>query len=191
MFTFSIGSNILGLYVLMYVVWIITVISYRKNEIKGIKKKRDDYSLSIIRLNTIVSIVIVVGTSAEEITILPSWFFYLGLFFMILGFIIREWAIITIGRFFSSRVSIYKDHKLVNEGLYKFIRHPAYTGALFSIIGLGMAFRSLLGLLLLLVLIGLAYGYRIKKEENLLLGEFGDKYVDYMNKTKRLIPGFF
>jgi len=39
-----------------------------------------------------------------------------------------------------------------------------------------------------LLLFGSAIGYRIKVEENALKKEFGEEYLDYAKKTKRLIP---
>jgi len=172
----------------MYIFWIITINSFKKNQLKSVKKKRDNYSLLLIRITTIISIIIALLLSVAKIDLLSSWFFVLGVAFMVLGFLIREWAIITIKQFFSFQVSIYSNHKLVNKGLYRFIRHPAYTGALITIIGLGIALRSVIGLGFIIILTGLACGYRIKLEEKFLINEFGEEYITYKKKTKLLIP---
>jgi len=41
------------------------------------------------------------------------------------------------------------------------------------------------------VVCGIAYGYRIHVEEPALMKELGGEYVQYMSRTKRLIPFVF
>jgi protein-S-isoprenylcysteine O-methyltransferase Ste14 len=57
-----------------------------------------------------------------------------------------------------------------------------------TIIGIGFALRTWAGVLVLAVLFTLAFAYRVKVEEKLLTGELGDDYLQYMKRTKRLIP---
>ena len=60
---------------------------------------------------------------------------YLGLIFIVSGVVIRIIAIRTLGIFFTVNLAIRNDQKLIKKGLYKFIRHPSYTGSLLSFIG--------------------------------------------------------
>ena len=76
----------------------------------------------------------------------------------------------------------------MDNGPYKLIRHPSYTGGLLILIGLGLALQSWGAVLITLLILSLAYGYRIHVEEKLLVTELGDEYIDYMKRTKRLIP---
>jgi protein-S-isoprenylcysteine O-methyltransferase Ste14 len=85
-------------------------------------------------------------------------------------------------------VKIVSDHRIVANGPYRVIRHPAYTGSLLTLVGLGLASRTWGGTLVILVLFGLVYNYRISVEEKALTAEFGEEYIDYAGKTKRLIP---
>lgn len=119
---------------------------------------------------------------------LPDWTFYLGIFLTFLGIMVRQVSIAILGRFFSTTVQIVEDHKVVEKGPYRLVRHPSYTGVLITFIGLGLAVQSLGALLALLVLFTVAFGYRIWVEERALLSGLGQDYASYMKRTKRLIP---
>jgi protein-S-isoprenylcysteine O-methyltransferase Ste14 len=111
-----------------------------------------------------------------------------ALVLLISGIIIRFTAIRTLGRFFTGEVTIREDHRLVNTGLYKYVRHPAYTGALLSHAGLGLAFGSWVSLSLSVLPFVVAAFYRIGVEEKALSRRFGEDYTIYAKATHRLIP---
>jgi protein-S-isoprenylcysteine O-methyltransferase Ste14 len=119
---------------------------------------------------------------------LPDWLFYPGIILMLLGIAIRQWAIAVLGRFFSLNVQVVEDHRVVDKGPYRLIRHPAYTGLLITFIGISLAVQSLGALLVLLAVFTVSFGYRIRVEEKTLLSELGENYASYMKRTKRLIP---
>src|SRR5512145_2676210 len=48
-----------------------------------------------------------------------------GLLLLALGIGIRGTAILQLGRFFNSTVTIHEDHQIVRQGLYRIVRHPA------------------------------------------------------------------
>ena len=120
--------------------------------------------------------------------LLPDLVFYLGIFLILLGVVVRQWAIAVLGRFFSLTVRVSEDHRVVDIGPYRLVRHPSYTGIMITLAGLGLAVQSWTALLVLLVIFGVAYGYRIRVEEKTLLSELGSDYANYMKRTKRLIP---
>jgi protein-S-isoprenylcysteine O-methyltransferase Ste14 len=109
----------------------------------------------------------------------------------ILGIVIRWVAIITLGRYFSVNVVIHDDHRIVDRGIYGVIRHPSYTGALLSFIGFGLAMGNFFSLALMTIPISAAFLYRMHVEEQALVGAFGDEYVAYSRRTKRLFPGIY
>src|SRR2546426_9897921 len=119
---------------------------------------------------------------------LPDWAFYPGIFLMFLGILVRQWAIAVLGRFFSLTVRVAEDHRVVERGPYRLVRHPSYTGGLITFIGLALAVQSLGALLVLLGVFSVSYGYRMRVEEKALLSELGEDYANYMKRTKRLIP---
>ena len=117
--------------------------------------------------------------------------FWIGIALIILGIVIRAIAIATLWRYFTVNVSIREGHELVDHGLYAFIRHPAYTGSLLSFIGLGFAFRNWLSVGIIAIATVIGFSYRIAVEEGALTDHFGDRYRDYMRRSKRLIPGIY
>lgn len=78
----------------------------------------------------------------------------------------------------------------MTDGIYRTIRNPSYLGLLVLSLGWALAFRSVVGVLLVaLMLIPLVA--RIRSEEALLCSQFGARYEDYCARTWRLIPGIY
>ena len=117
--------------------------------------------------------------------------FLVGIALIVIGVVFRAVAIFTLRRYFAVQVTIQDSHELVDRGLYRVLRHPSYTGALISFIGLGFAFGSWLSLAIIIVAVLIGFTYRIRVEEEALIGHFGDRYRDYAGRTKRLIPGIY
>jgi protein-S-isoprenylcysteine O-methyltransferase Ste14 len=116
---------------------------------------------------------------------------WIGLALVVIGISVRGIAIATLWRYFTYSVSIREGHDLVDRGLYRFIRHPSYTGVLLAFIGLGFARGNWLDVAIIAVGAFAAFSYRIAVEESALIEHFGDRYRDYMRRTKRLIPGIY
>ena len=104
------------------------------------------------------------------------------------GLILRWWAIISLGRFFTVDVTIEKDHELVERGPFRVVRHPSYTGVLLAFVGLALSLRNWAALLIILVPIGAAFLHRMNVEEDALSRALGSRYAEYMKRTKRLVP---
>ena len=148
-------------------------------------KERESFWVMIV-VNTIC-LGIILG---EFIKLRPTTnvYSYIGVAMILIGGLIRIYSRKELGRFFSFEVVIQKDHKLVKKGLYKYVRHPMYLGMLFIFFGLAISLNSFYGVLALVVFYIPALLYRISSEEGLLMKEFGNQYLDYMEKTKKLIP---
>lgn len=145
----------------------------------------------LIFLGFFVAIPVVFSFGYSGLAGLPDWTFYPGIFLVLLGVLVRQWAIAVLGRFFSLTVRVAEDHRVVDRGPYRLVRHPSYTGALIALVGLSLAVQSWGALLVTLVVFGAAFGYRIRVEERALISQLGDDYVSYMKRTKRLIPFLF
>ena len=104
------------------------------------------------------------------------------------GLILRWWAIITLGRFFTVDVTIEKDHELVERGPFRIVRHPSYTGVLLAFVGLALSLGNWAAFIVILVPIGAAFIHRINVEEQALSHALGSHYTEYMKRTKRLVP---
>jgi protein-S-isoprenylcysteine O-methyltransferase Ste14 len=104
------------------------------------------------------------------------------------GMVLRLWALYSLGGLFSTRIKVEDNHKIITTGPYRFIRHPAYLGALVTFIGVSVALGNIIGIAVTVILMSSGYYHRICAEENVLLSFLGEKYARYMQSTKRLIP---
>jgi protein-S-isoprenylcysteine O-methyltransferase Ste14 len=111
-----------------------------------------------------------------------------GVVLFVAGLLLRWWAIITLGRFFTVDVTIEKDHELVEGGPFRVVRHPSYTGVLLAFVGFALSLRNWAALLVILLPIGAAFIRRMNVEEDALSHALGPRYADYMKRTKRLLP---
>ena len=114
-----------------------------------------------------------------------------GLVVFIAGLSLRWYAIVYLGRFFTVNVAIASDHRVIDTGPYKYVRHPSYTGALMAFLGLGLCLANWLSLACAIIPTLGAFLWRIKVEEAALLNALGDQYRVYMRHTRRLIPAIF
>ena len=77
---------------------------------------------------------------------------------------------------------------LSTRGIYSFIRHPIYTVIIFHI---NILTSLCVGSYLLLFLVPIQYllwSKMVVKEEEYLVGIFGQEYIDYMSNVSRFIP---
>lgn len=176
-----------------YFVWIASelfgaVLVPRLRRHGATRLRRDRGSGALIIFTVFVSIILAFSFGYAGIGMLPDWVFYPGIFLMLAGVLVRQWAIAVLGRFFSLTVRVAEDHLVVEKGPYRLVRHPSYTGVLITFVGLALAVQSWGALLVLLVVFSLSYGYRMRVEEKALLSALGQAYASYMKRTKRLIP---
>ncbi len=120
--------------------------------------------------------------------ILPDALFWAGVGAAMLGVAVRIAAVHRLGAFFTLAVQTEEKQTLINTGVYKFLRHPAYTGSILTLLGISLAFRSPEGLVAVLIITALIYGYRIRIEEKTMEDVFGEAYLEYEKQTWRLIP---
>lgn len=77
---------------------------------------------------------------------------------------------------------------MIEDGPYRYIRHPGYLGAIVALTGLGIALQSWVALLDSLLIGGSLLGQRIHVEEELMSNELGDRFIEYKTRTKRFVP---
>lgn len=111
----------------------------------------------------------------------------LGATLFLIGTVLRLAAVRALGARHSVWVAVQSGHALVTTGLYRFIRHPSYVGALLAVFGWALVFRSGPGLLLAVLIVPPILS-RTRAEEQLLLAEFGEEYESYRRRTWRLLP---
>lgn len=116
------------------------------------------------------------------------WILYLGIFFILAGITVRFIIIRSLGKYFTVDVTIRQDHKIMKQGFYRYVRHPSYAFSLLTSLGLGLYLNNWLSLIFAIVPPFIAFSYRIRIEEKALIEEFGEEYLGYRRKTKKLIP---
>lgn len=114
--------------------------------------------------------------------------FYTGVALIVAGMLLRMHCWRVLGAFFTPTVTIANDHRVVDQGAYKWLRHPSYLGALMTLAGLGLALANWASLLLLVIGSWGIYIYRIEVEETALESALGSSYTQFKNSRKRLIP---
>jgi protein-S-isoprenylcysteine O-methyltransferase len=112
-----------------------------------------------------------------------------GLF--LIGFAIRWYAIWTLGKFFTVNVAIRSEHRVIDTGPYRFVRHPSYTGALICFLAVGLYMANIYSVLLLILPVFFAFHQRMNVEERALHAALGPAYADYAARTKRLLPWLY
>jgi len=104
------------------------------------------------------------------------------------GVVFRGYAILYLGRFFTPNVTIVEQHRLIQGGPYRFIRHPTYAGTLLAFLGIALSLGNAASLIIIVVPIVAVLWWRMRIEEAALKEAFGDQYRVYMQRTKRLVP---
>ncbi|MHA1967226.1 MAG: methyltransferase family protein [Candidatus Hodarchaeales archaeon] len=75
----------------------------------------------------------------------------------------------------------------MTNGIYKHIRQPMYLGFLSLFFGYSISFGSVIMTILIVSALFLIFYNRMNIEENLLKSKFGNEYILYMNRTKRIL----
>jgi protein-S-isoprenylcysteine O-methyltransferase Ste14 len=135
---------------------------------------------------------VLAARSGELVLPGPGWWpvaLGLGVFGAGIGF--RARAVRELGRFFKFTVVVQADHRVVDTGPYRRIRHPSYTGLLMASLGLGIALGTWISIPACAVPPLVGFSIRLGHEERVLAGELGEPYRRYMARTWRLVPGIW
>lgn len=118
----------------------------------------------------------------------PSWLGWIGTALFILAIIILWRSHKDLGKFWLMDLSILDDHKLINSGIYKYIRHPLYAShMIWAFAQILMLNNWIAGYSFIIVFLP-HYIYRVSREEKMMISEFGNDYNRYMKETGRLFP---
>lgn len=111
----------------------------------------------------------------------------IGILILFSGLSFAIWARIHLGQYWSGRITIKVDHKLIRTGPYKIVRHPIYTGIMFGFIGSVIVSGEMSAILAFILMLA-ALLIKISEEEKFLVEEFGPTYIQYKQEVKSLIP---
>ncbi len=111
-----------------------------------------------------------------------------GLPLALCGIALRAWAVATLGSFFTTAVEVQRDHRLIEDGPYRRLRHPSYTGTLLTVVGVTLALGSWLGCVVGTSLAVTGLVQRVLVEERALSLRLGTSWKTFAGSRKRLIP---
>ena len=115
--------------------------------------------------------------------------FIAGVVLICAGIAIRQWAVATLGRFFTIDVRVQSGQTVVEDGPYRWVRHPSYTGLILAFTGFGLALGNWGSLVVAAVVPTAGLVYRIHFEERALLDRLGEPYRRFAGSRARLFPG--
>ncbi len=116
------------------------------------------------------------------------WLRWFGVGIAFLGFVLLQWAQVTLSSSWSDTPRMMKEQILITSGPYRYIRHPIYTAFILILCStLLISSNWLIGICWAGMTI-LEVASRISFEESLMIEYFGDQYGKYMKTTGRLFP---
>ncbi len=168
-------------------------VHYKQKKRLKIINVKDKGSLRLIVILIIVGYLLSFSIASTKIGRIYYWdiLFIVGLFIITIGLVIRIISIRQLGKYFSYSVAKVENQELIEKGLYKVVRHPAYLGQIIIFIGISIALSNWLSVIIMLTSILIGYLYRIKVEEKFMIELFGDRYYDYQKRTKKLLPKIY
>lgn len=120
--------------------------------------------------------------------LLPAGVRWLGFVVGLMALLVFLWVLRSLGQNFSTSLTINKEQTLVTQGPYRWVRHPMYTSFVLLWIGfLLLAANWFIGLTGILAFLW-AILVRTPKEEQMMIGRFGEQYITYMQHTGRYLP---
>jgi protein-S-isoprenylcysteine O-methyltransferase Ste14 len=105
------------------------------------------------------------------------------------GIALAIWARVHLGQYWSGRITIKEDHKLIRTGPYTRLRHPIYSGLDLAAIGTALAidrWRCVAGVCVIII----GFWIKAKREEAMLEKQFGADFEQHRRQTGFLLPRF-
>jgi len=103
------------------------------------------------------------------------------------GMFVTLWSRMALGRYWSDKVILQSEHKLIRSGPYSCMRHPLYSGVLLAVLGTALVLGEMRGLVSLAILLA-NYAIKANREERILAERFGPEFVDHVRRTGFLWP---
>jgi len=100
-------------------------------------------------------------------------------------------AVKTLGKEWSLTARLVEGHKLATTGPYAYVRHPIYTGMLGMLVATGLAVSHWMSLLVALLIYFIGTIIRVRSEEKLLRGAFGEQFKNYAQRVPAIVPGLY
>jgi protein-S-isoprenylcysteine O-methyltransferase Ste14 len=139
---FSHNLLLLNVLVVSFLIWIVIEV---RVEIRQHKRIRTGAQLQdkgsrvvlncLITLGQLLCALLASAVPAAAIAGYRGFLFWLGLLLVYVGIALRLYAIKVLGAYFTTTVAVAPEQPVIEEGPYRLIRHPAYTGSLITLLG--------------------------------------------------------
>jgi protein-S-isoprenylcysteine O-methyltransferase Ste14 len=118
---------------------------------------------------------------------LPAWLRWLGVAACAAGGGLMIWTFRRLGKNLTDTVVTRREHTLVMNGPYRWVRHPFYASGTLFALGASLSAANWFMIVGTALFIGLIV-LRTRTEEEKLLERFGESYRAYMERTGRFVP---
>ena len=119
---------------------------------------------------------------------LPAWLSWTGVALFSLAAVILHLTHRAMGRSWTPTLGLREDHKLVTDGIFKYIRHPMYAAHILWAIAQPLILTNWIAGFSFIIPQVLQYWFRVADEEKMMLEGFGEEYQSYMSRTGRIFP---
>lgn len=108
--------------------------------------------------------------------------------FFLIGQVIRNWAIRSLGKFHSPHIEMKSHHQLIQTGPYRYLRNPYYLGVLLEVTSSPLVLNSYFSFLFsFLVYVPILF-MRVHFEGKILANHFGPSYLEYVKNVPAVFP---
>lgn len=148
--------------------------------------KRLKGNLLVLGQFILIGLLIFIPSSGLNTGVFSTFLTTTSLISMFLGFVILALSALALGKSLTAHPMPSKSAVLVTDGLYRFVKHPIYSGLIlvgFGLVITGGFFPHIIFFIALVLLLN----YKASFEEKLLTQTYSG-YAEYSRKTGRFIP---
>jgi protein-S-isoprenylcysteine O-methyltransferase Ste14 len=145
------------------------------------------------RIPLLIGIILMVFSSVSPPGIVfilwPPNPFILGIgdILIVTGLTFAVWARFHLGKYWSGRITLKIDHRVIQTGPYARVRHPIYSGLILALLGTAISIGTLQAFFGF-VFIFVSFLRKLTLEEHWLRSHFGTEYEIYQKRVRALIP---
>ena len=176
-----------GLWLVIIAAWLAAAPFAKKTVRRETRGMQARYLAPIILIAAVVELQMPFPGLASRIVPAATWAGVLSVVLTAAGIAFALWARFTLGRNWSGTVTVKEGHELVRRGPYALARHPIYSGVVLAVVGTALAVGTVRALLVVVPLV-LVLRLKMRNEEEMMTGEFGEEYAEYRKRVKGLVP---
>jgi protein-S-isoprenylcysteine O-methyltransferase Ste14 len=177
-----------GCWIIFLIVWIVAAVSTKRSVYRESRVERLRYSIALVagcfllfrghRLGYPLNARVIAQMDAIALA---------GAILCVAGLVFCIWARVILGRNWSGTITLKERHELIVRGPYRLVRHPIYTGLLAMVFATVIVLGHVAGIIGA-VLVFLSFWIKLSNEEEVMTRQFGNEYVAYQRRVRRLIP---